>query len=114
MLFSIIVPLKTTESLIVNGSLINTLSPIGLVSPRYFENMGSKCLVFCEESENYKNIFQDNTYVTFKNDLSDFDEKFYYYLSETRKRNEIVNRAYLHIHEKHTWKKRINQLMQYS
>ena len=37
-----------------------------------------------------------------------------YYLSENRKRNEIVNRAYLHIHEKHTWKKRINQLMQYS
>ena len=55
---------------------INTLSPIGIVSPRYFESMAAKTLVFCEESDLYRNIFPQDVYVTYKNDLCLFCKSF--------------------------------------
>ena len=90
---------------------INTLSPMGLVSPRFFECMASQALIFCEESELYQNIFTDDLYVTYKKDLSDFREKFLWILSDQSMRNEITNKAYKYVHTNHTWKKRVTLLL---
>ena len=90
---------------------INTLSPIGLISTRYYENMASKSLVFCEESDIYPKIFMKNTYVTFKIDLSDFDEKLIYLIENPHEVSNIVEKAYKHFLEKHTWEYRICQLL---
>jgi spore maturation protein CgeB len=91
---------------------INTLSPMGLVSPRFFECMASGSLVFCEESELYKKIFLDGTYVTFKKDLSDFDKKFFYYLGADDERVAITEKAHAEVQGNHTWKKRVKNLLQ--
>jgi len=90
---------------------INTLSPMGLISPRFFESMASKVLVFCEESELYKNIFPHDIFVTFNKDLRDFDEKLSYYLKNDSMRDKIVNRAFEYVHANHTWKIRVNSLL---
>lgn len=90
---------------------LNTLSPMNLVSPRYFENMASKTLVFCEESSIYDCIFKTDCYVTFRSDLSDFEEKLFYYLSEDTEREKIIEAAYSLVKNKHTWEKRVNSLI---
>jgi spore maturation protein CgeB len=90
---------------------LNTLSPMGLISPRFFECMGSGALVFCEESELYQRVFSSETYVTFKADLSDFDERFIYFLRHSHERNEITKKAYSYAQNHHTWEKRIQDLL---
>ena len=90
---------------------LNTLSPFGLISPRFFECMSSRALVFCEESELYSNVFDKNLFVTFKKDLSDFDEKLNYYLINKNERKSIINRAEIEVKKNHTWKIRISFLL---
>ena len=100
------------SELIQNSKLfINTLSPMGLVSPRFFECMASGALVFCEESELYQNIFPDDIYVTFRSDLSDFDEKLFHYLETEGDRIKIIEKANATVRTDHTWAKRITTLL---
>ena len=99
-------------ALMQNSKLfINTLSPMGLVSPRFFECMASGALVFCEESELYQNIFPDDTYVTFKSNLSNFDEKLFHFLTTEGDRMKIVEKAFAFVQSKHSWAKRITDLL---
>jgi spore maturation protein CgeB len=91
---------------------INTLSPLGLVGTRYYENMASKALVFCEESDVYSKIFMDGTYITFKADLSDFEEKLSFLLENPQEVSIITERAYEHVMKKHTWRNRIKVLLE--
>lgn len=91
---------------------INTLSPIDLIGCRYYEAMASKSFAFCEEADVYQGIFEeDKHYVSFKPDLSNFDEKLFYYLENDDKRQEIVENAYEHILKNHTWEERIRQFI---
>jgi len=90
---------------------INTLSPMGLISPRFFECMASKSLVFCEESSLYSNIFPDDLYVVFSRDLSDFQEKLLWILGNESKRSTIVEEAYKHVLSNHSWKDRVLMLL---
>ncbi len=90
---------------------LNTLSPIGLVSTRCFENMGSRTLVFCEKSNIYHKLFSDDCYVDFRSDLSDFEEKLEYYLDNEEERKTIVDKAYKEVMANHTWEKRIMSMI---
>ena len=90
---------------------INTLSPMGLVSPRFFECMASQTLIFCEESELYQNFFTDDLYVTYKKDLSDFREKLLWILSDQSTRNKITDKAFKYVYANHTWEKRVSLLL---
>ncbi len=90
---------------------INTLSPMGLISPRFFECMASQALIFCEESELYQNIFSDDLYVTYKKDLSDFREKLLWILSDQSMRNKIIDKAFKYVHDNHTWRERVSLLL---
>jgi hypothetical protein len=90
---------------------INTLSPMGLISPRFFECMASKSLVFCEESSLYSNIFPDDLYVVFSSDLSDFQDKLLWILGNESTRSTIVEKAYKHVLSNHSWKDRVLMLL---
>ncbi len=88
----------------------NALAPLDLVSPRYYESMASKCLVLCQQSDVYKGLFEDGKHcITFKNDLSNFDEKLFYYLNNNEERKKIIENAHHHVLNHHTWEKRILQ-----
>ena len=90
---------------------INTLSPMGLISPRFFESMASRALVLCEESSLYSNIFPKGTYITFKSDLSDFEEIVDALLTDKIKKDSIVDAAYKFVYDDHTWEKRVSSLL---
>ena len=89
---------------------LNSLSPGGLVGTRFFENMASKALVFCEESDNVKRIFPQNCYISFKSDLSDFEDKFQIALSDSYERTKIVNNAYELAITNHSWENRVKDI----
>jgi len=83
-----------------------TTGPTEDVSPRFFEVMLSKTLLFCNEMpEQYGDVFEDGfNCVTFKNDLSDFMEKLVYYLEDEAARALIIERAYKFCLGDYTWK----------
>mgnify|MGYP003110357827 CR=1 FL=1 len=75
---------------------IATTGPILDVSPRYFEVILSKTLLFCNDMpDEYEGMFIDGVNcVMYKNDLSDFEEKLNFYLTNPDKADIIVENAY--------------------
>ena len=92
---------------------IATPAAFGDMTPRYFEIMGSKTLLFCSEiPSEYKDIFIDTVNcVEFKNDLSDFNQKLDYILNTPEYYQNIVETSYLQALSQHTWDKRANNLL---
>ncbi len=89
---------------------LNSLSPMNLISPRYFESMACKCLALCQESSLYEGLFEpDKHCITLKDDLSDFEQKLNFCLNEHDAIKHIVETAYLHVLASHTWEKRVKQ-----
>jgi len=85
---------------------LSTTGPLLDVGPRYFEVALSKTLLFCNNMpEQYGDLFIDGkTCVTFENDLSNFEEKLDFYLSDDNERNRIINNAYDLVSQNYTWK----------
>ena len=55
-------------------------------------------------------LFEDGVHcVMFEPDLSDFDELLFYYLRNEGVRKRLVDAAYAHVLENHTWERRIEQ-----
>lgn len=76
---------------------ICTSADHGDLTPRFCEIICCKTLIFCNEQkyDTYKDIFIDGeTCVFFKNDLSDFENKIYYYLKHPDKCTQMVNKMY--------------------
>jgi glycosyltransferase involved in cell wall biosynthesis len=89
----------------------NSPSPMGIISPRIFENMACRTIPFSVESELYNNIFNNGSIVTFKNNLSDFYDKFLYYLENESEANKIIEMNYSNVFNNHTWKVRVKNLI---
>lgn len=90
-------------------SFLNTISPYGIISPRYYENLFSKSLIFSEESRYLEEANLKNLVITFKN-IYDFREKFLFYLNNKNQRNQIIEKSFKEGNKLHTWEKRINYL----
>ena len=52
---------------------LNCKSPLNLISPRYFENVASGCVVITEKNNELKKLLPKFSYIEFLNDLSNFD-----------------------------------------
>ena len=85
---------------------LSTTGPLLDIGPRYFEVALSRTLIFCNDMpEQYGDVFLDGkTCVTFKNDLSDFEDKLDFYLSNPVEREKIISNAYELISQNYTWK----------
>ena len=89
---------------------LSTPSAIDLVGTRFYEIMASKTLLFCSRSDAYEGLFEDAVHcVMFDPDLSDFDDKLFYYLRNDDDREEIIESGYEHVMQNHTWDRRIKQ-----
>lgn len=74
--------------------------------------MASKSLAFCQESDIYSDYspFEPGEHcVTFSKDLTDFDEKLEYYVSNDDERERIIENGYQHVMNNQTWKHRIDE-----
>ena len=89
-----------------------TLAPQEEVTPRYFEIGMSKTLLFCSEiPDEYSSILKDNlNCIVFKNDLSNFLDKFYYCLNNFHECQKIIEYSYYDFHRNHTWEVRAKSL----
>tara|TARA_R100001509_G_C4882191_1_gene220504 strand:+ start:1 stop:936 length:936 start_codon:yes stop_codon:yes gene_type:complete len=85
---------------------LSTTGPLLDIGPRYFEAALSKTLILCNNMpEQYGDFFIDGkTCVTFENDLSNFEEKLDFYLSNDDERNRIIDNAYNLVSQNYTWK----------
>ena len=92
-----------------------TPAPFEEVTGRYYEIGMSKTLLLCSQiKEEYKKDLQDGVNcVEFKDDLSDFLEKFYYYLNNWDESKRIIQQAHEDFHLKHTWMNRALMLKTY-
>ena len=93
---------------------LTTTGPADLVGTRYFEIMASnKSLILCNKMNKdvYADILIDEFNCIMFNDENDFMVKFKYYIEHEDERNKIVNNAYNYFLEKHTWKHKINDLL---
>ena len=89
---------------------LSTPSAVELVGTRFYEIMAAKTLLFCSRSTAYHGLFEDKTHcVMFDPNLSDFDELFFHYLKREDERQAIVDAAYAHVLDNHTWERRIEQ-----
>ena len=93
-------------------TFLSTPSATGIIGTRYFECMATKTLLFCPESEYYGDMFKnDYNCVMFKEDLSDFEEKLDYVLSDAAERNRILETAYNDFINNHTYDMRIQKVL---
>ena len=89
---------------------LSTTGAIDLVGTRFYEVMATKSLLLCNRSPVYDGLFEDGRHcVMFEPDLSDFDDKLFYYLKHEEERLAIIEQAYHHVHENYTWDKRVEQ-----
>ena len=72
---------------------------------------GGEIISIAEESNLYQNIFPDDLFVQYKNDLSDVLDKLKYYLDNDNERIAITERAYKHVIENHTWENRVKVII---
>lgn len=91
--------------------VINSPSPVGLISPRYFECMLSKSLIFCENSNLYTNIFKKDFFVFLNDKGDDLEEKLSFYLNNMSDYNHKIDEAFNEVLLNHTWKNRIDKLL---
>lgn len=91
-------------------SFLNTLSPWGIVSPRYYENFFSKSLIFSENSDYLREFNKNNHIVTFNN-VNEFKDKFNFYMINENQRKHIVQKAYDYALKNHSWSFRIQSLI---
>jgi len=92
---------------------LGTTGPVNDISPRYFEVALSKVLLICNDMPEVNNpVFVDGeTCMTFKNDMSDFEEKLDFYLKNDQERNRVINNAYELIYNNYTWKHMASNLL---
>lgn len=92
---------------------VSTTGPVQDISPRYFEVMLSKTLLFCNNMPyEYEDLFQDGVNcVMFENDLSDFNEKLDYYLNNQEAADTIIENAYKMAIENYTWEHMASKLL---
>jgi spore maturation protein CgeB len=82
---------------------INCKSPLNLISPRYFENIASGCMVVTEKNSFLKKLIPKSSYVEFYNDLSNFDQLISDSLKifdSSKKKREVAAKI---IQKNHNW-----------
>ena len=93
-------------------TFLSTPSATGLIGTRYFECMATKTLLFCPQSEHYGDMFRDgHNSLMFREDLSDFEERLEYILSDDTERQRIAENAYLDFISNHTYDHRIEKVL---
>ena len=93
-------------------TFLSTPSALGIINTRYFECMAVKTVLLCPKSEYYGDMFIDrHNCVMFKGDLTDFEEKLDYVLSNEETRKKLVENAYNDFINNHTYDKRIEKVL---
>ncbi len=78
---------------------------------RFYEGMACKTMLLGMKSETFDELFPYKAMISF-NDGEDFDEQIEYYEKHPEEYKKIVNRNYEYILDHHSWKNRIEQILE--
>lgn len=92
--------------------VLNTQSPAGLISTRYFECMASKAFVLCERNPAHQTIFPEGVLMEFQYPDESL-ELVEFLLENETVRKAYVDKAHEEVLTKHTWERRIERLLSY-
>ena len=96
--------IKTYAQIQKNSKVyLNCKSPLNLISPRYFENIASGCLIITEKNYVLKKLFSKFSYSEFNNNLSNFDQILYSSLNAYKNTKKNRKSAAKLIKKKHSW-----------
>ena len=90
---------------------LNTKSPLNLISPRYFENAASGCLIISEQNKELKKILPKASYIEFSDDLSNFDQVLNKSLDNFNSLKKKRKDAAELIKKLHTWNVRAKSVL---
>lgn len=90
---------------------LNSKSPMNLISPRYFENIASGCLIITEKNKELRKLIPKSSYNEFLNDLSNFDNVLFKTLEryEYSKKKIKINSNIIKIN--HSWDSRVKLML---
>lgn len=93
----------------LNISLKSILSGIPL---RSFEIMGNKGFLLSNYQADYEEYFKNEEDYVFYADYEDMERKVEYYLTHEKERNEIAENGYRKVKNQHTYKNRIDTILE--
>jgi len=80
-------------------------------SDRMLRAMGAGCMVLSHYYDGIELEFEEQKHLDIWNNFTELFEQIDYYLAHDEKRKEIAAAGSKHIHENHTWRNRINELI---
>lgn len=93
----------------LNITLKSILTGIPL---RSFEIMGNGGFLLSNYQREYDEYFQNEVDYVYYTDYRDLEEKVEYYLNHEKERNEIAGNGYRKVREAHTYKRRVDTIME--
>jgi spore maturation protein CgeB len=85
--------------------------PCHQVSPKVYEAMACGCMVLCDRQEDAKTLFVDKETIVFYDDADDARAKIVNYLAHDGDRRRIAGAAQALVREKHTYVRRMEELL---
>ena len=89
--------------------VLHTASPLGIISTRVFEALGSGAIGIFSQSSNADHIFKENTHYLSFNSINDFINKVYAVkqCKEDSKFQKIADSGRKYVEDNHTWRNRV-------
>jgi len=87
------------------------ITPCYQASPKVYETLASRGLVMCDNQKDVKTLFEDQKHLVIYNDAKDLKNKIDHFLTDDKKRNDIVQAAQNEVGENHTYKNRIKKML---
>ena len=91
--------------------IINSLSPIGLVSPRYYETLAVRGIIFSEKSSLIEDLIPSKYIVYAENNVNEITKKLKDILENYESYDHYLDEAQNYVFDNHTWDHRAKQVL---
>ena len=95
----------------LSKATLNTLSPLGLVGTRFFESAMAKSAILTPKDVDLQGLFDESQILRFDVSKSGLLEALKFVSGDSGELNKILEGAYDHALENHTWDRRVRAVM---
>lgn len=95
----------------LSKATLNTLSPLGLVGTRFFESAMAKSVILAPKDVDLQGLFDESQILRFDVSKSGLLESLKFVSGDSEELNKILEGAYDHALENHTWDQRVRTVV---
>ena len=95
----------------LSKATLNTLSPLGLVGTRFFESAMAKSVILTPKDVDLQGLFDESQILRFDVSKSGLLEALKFVSGDSEELNKILEGAYDHALESHTWDQRVRTVL---